>query len=338
MTGTTPRVGEKGEVQPRDEKVYAIVLNWNGLDDTFRCVDGLLALEPPLPHVLVVDNGSRDSPREAVLARFPSVEVIENGENLGYAGGNNAGLRRAVSAGADYAWVLNNDAVPAPSALKRMLETAGAHPRAAAVGSKVVYADRPEIIWATWGEITWLQSLVRLPGQGMRDDGRFDAARTVDWLPGCSILFRTAALAEIGLFDESFFAYHEDADWGARAHESGWECWYDGRAVVRHAVHGSSGGAAHYGGFRKYLSARNSILYARRHGTSAQRAKMAAAILATLPFQYLRRLATGEQAGVSIKVQGWLDGLRNRPLPLEELGLRRGQSEQNPWQRRRPPG
>jgi GT2 family glycosyltransferase len=134
------------------------------------------------------------------------------------------------------------------------------------------------------GRITWLQSLVRLPGQGSRDDGRFDVVRAVEWLPGCSILFRTAALADVGLFDETFFAYHEDADWGARACERGWECWYDGRAVIRHAVHGSSGGAAHYGGFRKYLSARNSIIYARRHGPGP--ARRWSPHLATLPFQY----------------------------------------------------
>jgi GT2 family glycosyltransferase len=212
--------------------------------------------------------------------------------------------------------------VPKPSALKKMLETAVAHGGAAAVGAKIVYADRPDTVWATWGETTWLQSLVRLPGHGRRDDGRYDVVRTVEWLPGCSILFRCGALGEIGLFDEGFFAYHEDADWGTRARERGWECWYDGRAVVRHAVHASSGGVAHYGGFRKYLSARNSIVYASRHGTPAQRVKMAAAILGTLPFQYLRRLATGEQAGVSIKVRGWLDGLRGRPIPMKELGLR----------------
>jgi len=309
------------ETKSRDEKIHAIVLNWNGLDDTLRCVEGLLALEPPVPHVVVVDNGSRVSPRAAISERFASVEVVENRENLGYAAGNNVGIRRALDAGAEHVWVLNNDAVPAPSALKEMLATAAAHPCAAAVGSKVVYADRPDVIWATWGEITWLQSLVRLPGQGMRDDGRFDVERAVEWLPGCSILFRCAALAEIGPFDEIFFAYHEDADWGARARERGWECWFNGRSVVRHAVHGSSGGVAHYGGFRKYLSARNSILYARRHGSAADRTKMAAAILATLPFQYLRRLATGEQAGIHMKVRGWMDGLRGRPLPLVELGL-----------------
>lgn len=310
--------------QGREEgpKVTAVVLNWNGLDDTLRAVAALLTLDPPLPHVLVVDNGSNTSPRGAIEKSFPTVEVIETGQNYGYAGGNDAGIAHALEAGAEYVWVLNNDAVPAPTALRELLATATAHPRAGAVGSKIVYADRPEVVWATWGEITWRQSLIRLPGKDRRDDGRFDLERGVEWLPGCSVLFRREALEEVGFFDEDFFAYHEDADWGARARTLGWECWYQGRSVVRHAVHGSSGGAAHYGGFRKYLSARNSVLYARRHGSLGQRAKMALAILATLPFVYLRRKLSGEEEGVRIKIRGWLDGLRGRPIPFEELGLR----------------
>jgi GT2 family glycosyltransferase len=304
------------------ETVWVIVLNWNGLEDTLRAVRGLEALRPFAPRICVVDNGSLVSPREALADGFADVELVESAENLGYAGGNNLGIRRALARGAEFVWVLNNDAVPEPDALEQLLATATAQPRAGAIGSKVVYADRPDVVWASWGEISWQQSLVRLPGQGCHDDGRYGGERRVEWLPGCSIMFRRAALEEVGTFDEAFFAYHEDADWGARALSRGWECWYNGRSVVRHAVHGSSGGVAHYGGFRKYLSARNSVLYARRHGTALQRAKMAAAIAATLPFQYLRRLASGEQAGVSMKVRGWRDGLTDRPIPLKELGLK----------------
>lgn len=302
--------------------VYAVVLDWNGVEDTLRAVAALHALEAPLPRVVVVDNGSRSSPRRRIEERFPSVAVIETGENLGYAGGNAAGIRHALTAGADFVWVLNNDAMPARDALRELLATASREPRAGAIGSKIVYADRPDVVWATWGEISWLQSLVRLPGQGRPDDGRYDVERKVEWIPGCSIMLRRAALEEVGGFDESFFAYHEDADWGARAAARGWECWYNGRSVVRHAVHGSSGGAAHYGGFRKYLSARNSVLYALRHGTPVQRLRFAAAIVLTLPFQFVRRLFSGEQAGVRMKLRGWRDALAGRPIPLEELGLR----------------
>jgi GT2 family glycosyltransferase len=175
----------------------------------------------------------------------------------------------------------------------------------------------------TWGRVTWLQSLIALEGQDAPDGPRYDGEHRVDWIPGCSILFRTAALREVGFFDEDFFAYHEDVDWAARAGKRGWEMWYTGDSRIEHAIHASSGGeAASYMGFRSYLSARNSVLYARRHGSLRQQAVMAGAVVATLPFQWLRRRLRGQQAGVHMKLKGWRDGLAGKPVPLEELGLR----------------
>jgi len=175
----------------------------------------------------------------------------------------------------------------------------------------------------TWGTVTWLQSLIALAGQDAEDSPRFDGEHRVKWIPGCSILFRADALRQVGLFDEDFFAYHEDVDWAARAEKLGWELWYTGDSRIDHSIHASSGGeAASYMGFRSYLSARNSVLYALRHGTRAQQARMAAAILVTLPFQWVRRRLRGQQAGVRMKLRGWRDGLARRPIPFEELGLR----------------
>ena len=179
----------------------------------------------------------------------------------------------------------------------------------------------------TWGRVTWLQSLIGIVGQNRVDGPAYEGERSVDWLPGCSLLMRADALHEIGYFDENFFAYHEDVDWAARARARGWELWYTSAARVDHRVHASSGGEAEYGGFRKYLSARNSVLYARRHGTAAQILLMGVSILATLPFQYGKRLLSGESAGVTIKIRGWLDALGGRPIPLEALGLREKSSE-----------
>jgi GT2 family glycosyltransferase len=292
--------------------------------------------------VLVVDNGSRESPRAALQdmraarddahaaiqdaratrdAAGVAVELIENPRNLGYAGGNNVGIRAALARDADFVWILNNDATVEPETLAHLLATAARHPRAAGVGGKVLRADRPGTIWVAWGRVTWRQSLIALVGADAADDGRFDGEHVVPWIPGTSILLRGTALGAIGLFEEEYFAYHEDVEWAARAHAAGWELWYTGAARTIHAVHGSSGGAGHYGGFRKYLSARNSILYAKRHGRPWQQALMGAAIVATLPFQFARRFATGEHPGVAIKVRGWWDGLRGRPIPLRDLGL-----------------
>jgi GT2 family glycosyltransferase len=306
-------------------RVTAVVLNWNGTEDTVECVRSLNALELPEGvslDVLVVDNGSRVGPAAALREAGLAAAILFTGANRGYAGGNNAGIRHAGRAGADFVWVLNNDTVVAPDALAPLLRSAAGHASAAVFGSRVVRADDPSRIWVAWGRVTWRQSLIALEGEGAPDGPRFDGERDVEWIPGCALFFRTRALAEVGGFDERFFAYHEDVDWAARAARAGWSSRYVGASRVTHRVHGSSGGAAHYGGFRKYLSARNSLLYAFKHGRSAQIAWMAAWIAITLPFQLARRALSGEVAGVTIKVRGWVDALLGRPLPLDDLGLR----------------
>lgn len=303
-------------------KVVAVVLDWNGSDDTARCVRSLAAVRYPALEILVVDNGSRVGPEAALRAAGLHATVIATGRNEGYAGGNNVGIRWALARGADFVWILNNDAEVDADALAPLVDAARRHPRAGVLGSRVLRGDDPSRLWVAWGEVTWRQSLIRLVGESEADGPRWDGERDVEWIPGCALLFRAAALAEVGGFDEDFFAYHEDVDWAARARAKGWTCRYVGASRVVHHIHGSSGGASHYGGFRKYLSARNTVLYARRHGNRGQVLILCLSILVTFPFQLLRRALTGEAAGVWIKQRGWRDGLAGRPIPFKELGLR----------------
>ena len=307
------------ESRPR---VTAVVLNWNGLEDTLVCLRSVVRSDWPELDVLVVDNGSRQSAAPHVREAYPQVRVLENATNLGYAGGNNVGIRDALARGADYVWILNNDTEVEAATLYELVQTATARPRVGAVGGKVLRSDDPRRLWVAWGVVTWRQSLVGLVGEDARDDGLYDGEREVEWIPGCSVLYSAEALRVVGALDDDFFAYHEDADWAERARRAGWQCWYTGAARTYHAVHGSSGGPGHYGGFRKYLSARNSILYARKHGTPAQRARLYLWIALTLPFVWLRRAASGEAGGVAMKVRGWRDGWLGRELPLVDLGLR----------------
>lgn len=311
-------------------RVTVVVLDWNGASDTVRCVRSLAAVADEADvSVLVVDNGSATPTAGALAQAGLDVPVLRLEENLGYAGGNNAGLREALARGADFAWVLNNDAEVVVGSLAALLDAAARNPRAAALAPRVVRGDDPKRIWVAWGEVTWRQSLVGLVGEDAADGPAWDVERDAPWLPGCALLLRASALAEVGLFDEDFFAYHEDVDWAARAQAKGWSCRYVGASRVVHHIHGSSGGAAHYGGFRKYLSARNSVLYALRHGSVWQRFRLGLSIVVSFPFQLARRALTGEAAGVWIKLRGWKDALAGKPIPFEELGLkpdRRGES------------
>lgn len=305
---------------PAWPRVLVVILNWNGADDTIACLTSLAAVDYPSFDTLVIDNGSRQSVAPLVRARFPGVECIELPINLGYAGGNNVGLRYALERHYEFVYVLNNDAVVDPGTLRAAV-TAAADPRIAAVGGKVLAFDDPGRLWMTYGAVDYRQSLVSLAGWGERDRGQYDAARDVEWVPGCALLLSCRALAEVGLFDERFFAYHEDVDWCTSARERGWRIRYAPDAVVRHRGNRTLGGPA-YVSPRKYLSARSTVLYARKHATPAQRIKLWASIVVTLPFVFLRRLPTGEAGGVRYKVRGWLDGVRDREPPFEEFGLR----------------
>ena len=301
--------------------VAVIVLNWNGTDDTLECLRSLMQLDYPRYEIVVVDNGSQPSPREQIKERFPSVTYLETGLNLGYAGGNNVGIRHALAEGHDYVFVLNNDTKVEPDVLRHGVAVAESDASIGVLGVKIIAWEDPTRLWVAYGEVTYRQGLVRLIGYFNLDDGAFDEQKDVEWVPGTAMLFRRRALETVGLFDEEFFAYHEDVDWCTAARKRGFRVVFAPGARIYHKGHRSSGGKG-YVTPRQYLAGRNMVLYVRKHATALQAAKFMAFQLVTLPLQYVRRLLTGEQAGVSSKVRGMLDALRGRPLPLVELGLR----------------
>jgi GT2 family glycosyltransferase len=300
--------------------VAAIVLDWNGGEEAVAAVDSLRESAYPGLRILLVDNASRVPVLDLVRRRDPTVATIRNPINLGYAGGNNVGLRAAFEGGADYALVLNNDARVRPDTVARLVAVARRDERIAAVGAKILRADRPDRLWMAWGEVSWRQSLVRLVGGDQPDGAAFGRERDVDWVSGCALLLARRAVEEIGLFDEDFFAYHEEVDWCARARARGLRIVYAPEAVVLHRGEASSGGGG-YVSRKQYFAGRNTVLFVRRHGTAAQRLRFAAAVAVTMPFQLLRRRLRGEQAGVWLKLRGMRDALAGRPIPRAELGL-----------------
>ena len=137
---------------------------------------------------------------------------------------------------------------------------------------------------------------------------------------GAALLLTRRGLERVGLFDEEFFAYLEEVDWCARARAAGLRVVWAGDAVVEHRGEASSGGGS-YVSRKQYLVARNAVLFARRHGSLAQRLMFFTFFFGSLPLQWLRRWPRGEAAGVGLKLRGVCDALRGRPLPRAALGL-----------------
>jgi GT2 family glycosyltransferase len=298
-------------------RVAAVIVHWRDPEATLGCVASLAREDVD---VIVVENGPAAPVAERLAKAAPTTTCVRSAENRGYAGGANLGIAAARARGAEIVLVLNDDVRVEPGATAAALRVLDADRRVAAVGPKVLARDEPGRLWLAWGEITWRQSLVRLVGAGELDGPRFARERDVEWIAGCAMWLRGAALERLGLFDEAFFAYHEEVEWCTRARAGGWRVVYCPAAVVRHTGRGGSASASVR--VRKYFAARNSVLFARRHGTRAQRVKLAAFLGASLPLELLWHAPRGDADNVVLKIKGVRDALLGRPPPFEALGLR----------------
>lgn len=295
-------------------RISAVVVHWRDPAATLACLASL-AREPEID-VLVVDNGSRHP-----LAVPPGVRYVRSEENRGYAGGANLGIRDALARRAEVVLLLNDDVRVHPGAACSALRVLDRDPRVAAVGAKVLAREDPQRLWLAWGRVTYRQSLVALCGAGELDGPAYAEERDVEWIAGCAMWLRARALAAVGLFDEEFFAYHEEVEWCARARAAGWRVVYCPDAVVTHGGRGTSTAVASVR-VRKYFTARNMVLYARRHASPVQRAKLACFLVGTLPLQLLWNLPRGRAGEVVLKMRGVRDALTGRRPPFEALGLR----------------
>jgi GT2 family glycosyltransferase len=298
-------------------RVGVVVLHFGDPTDTLSCVRSVTASRQPAEPLVVIDNGTGTLEEADLRAAAPGVTFVVVPENLGFAGGANFGIRRALDAGADAVLLLNNDARVEADCLGELARVAASDARIGAVGAKVLSAARGDTLWAAWGVLTWRAALVEMVGRGMGDGPRFSERRDVDAVPGCVMLLTGAALADVGLLDEEFFAYHEDLDWCVRARRRGWRIVFAPAARAHHRGEGSFAQAGPATPAR-YLSARNTVVFARKHARLLESAGLALRIAMSLPVKWL----TGDRAATALLARGYLDGLLRRPIPYRELGLR----------------
>lgn len=282
-------------------RVYIIIVNWNGWRDTVECLESLLLLEYPDFRIVVCDNGSEDdsilklrewgeitfsSPVWQELSRTVAENgggnkdtrftLVANGENLGFAGGNNTGLRYALACGdAGYCWLLNNDTVVDAFALTAMVQRLNEKPDAGMCGSTLREYDNRNKIQALGGAVyyKWLGIAWHI-GRTISGDVLPDQAlveKKMDYVVGASLLVRSTYLKEVGLMAEDYFLYFEEIDWVSRG-QGRYSLAYAPESVVYHKVGASVGTATNPR--RKsltcdYYSLRNRLLFTRRYCTAA---------------------------------------------------------------------
>lgn len=204
--------------------VSVIVLNYNNTTDIDDCLESLLHQNYPQYEIIVVDNGSTDGSADHVAKKFPGLQLIRNKTNAGFAAGNNAGIRKAKG---ELIALFNNDAVADKNWLREIVHVAQSSGKIGIVGGKVLLKN-PK------GKLAWTGGRLRMcPPTGLNITEE-DEQQYVDWISGCSLLFKRELLDKVGYLDEGYFMYFEDIDFCLQAKRAGYEVVYAPQAVVWH--------------------------------------------------------------------------------------------------------
>lgn len=253
--------------------IAVIVLNWNGKKDTLDCLKYLDKQQIDANfQVIVVDNGSADDSVTAIKKRFPDVDVISSKANLGFAQGNNIGIKFALEKGADYIVVLNNDTIQDTNLLRELQLVLEDNPKAAITVPKIYFAkgyefhkerykenEKGKVLWYAGGVIDWSNVVGHHRGVDEIDKGQFDKLEETEYATGCCFMIKRSVLEKVGLFDQRYFLYYEDSDLSMRVKREGFSIYFVPKAKMWHKNAGSAGGSGST--LQDYYITRNRLLF-----------------------------------------------------------------------------
>src|SRR5215203_1246099 len=252
--------------------VHIIILNWNGLNDTSECLAAIKKLTYPNVHVQVIDNASKNGEAEIIEQRFPEVEVLKQTENLGFCGGCNAGMKKALAENADFVMLLNNDAIVSPNLIEALVEGYEGLENPGAVSPVIFKYPETDKIWfsiARW-EAFWKtgEAKFRLALDedyaSLKDKNPYET----EFACGCCLFVSTDVIKRIGLFDERYFAFFDEAEWCVRMKKQGFTSYIVPSAFMYHKVGGSTPSLVSI-----YLLARNRLLWMKENLSFRQKIK-----------------------------------------------------------------
>lgn len=273
-------------------RVFAVVLNYNSTDLTRECLDSLVKIQIPNSkfQIILIDNGSRKEEAEKLAGSVlpgtgkPRIKFIASKRNLGFAGGNNLGIKCALENKADYVLILNNDTEVDKDFAQELIRVIKLDKSIGAAAPKIYFApgfefhkkryqksELGKVIWGVGGIMDWDNVLGRHRGVDEVDRGQYDRIEEIDYASGCCFLIKREVLEKVGLFNESYFLYYEDVDLSERLKKAGYKTMYVPKAAIWHKNAGSGGGSG--SDLQDYYITRNRLLFGLKYAPA--RSKLA---------------------------------------------------------------
>jgi GT2 family glycosyltransferase len=249
--------------------VGIVILNWNGLDDTLRCLKSLEQTKNSAikREIVLIDNGSTADPADQIRRDFPDVDFVRLESNIGYAAGCNLGAKRMLARGADFILFLNNDTISSASFLDELIKDFDADHSIGIASPLIREISNPERIDFAGGHINFALGTFQHERRGPASLAPFET----DYVSGCCMIVSRAAIEQVGLFDEKLFAYFEDVDLCLRAQRAGFKTVCVPGVTVRHKGSASTQRELTQGTtspLKHYLIARNRVVIVNRYAPS----------------------------------------------------------------------
>ena len=239
-------------------KLSIITVNYNGLKDTCALIESIPFNENM--EVIVVDNASTQDEANIIQKQFPQVKVIRSEKNLGFAGGNNLGIKESKG---DYIFLINNDTIFKNFNVESLINRLESSPNISIVCPKIrfTWGTKP-IQYTGYTQLSKITVRNQAIGYGEEDHGQYDTAHPTPYAHGAAMLIKREAIEKVGLIPEDYFLYYEELDWSMMFTRADYEIWYDPACTIYHKESQSTGQSSH---LRTYYMTRNRLLLVKRN-------------------------------------------------------------------------
>jgi GT2 family glycosyltransferase len=282
---------------PSTPSVFIIILNFNSKEDIFDCIESVLVQNYKPFEIIIVDNGSIDDSVKELKQRYPEITLIENGTNLGYAQGNNIGMRYALDKGADYVVILNPDTVVNENWLSGLISTGERYKDVGIIGSKLLMFYNPDLINSYGHNLTCI-AMAYDNGFGKVDGADFGKEKEVMSVCGASFAIKSAVIKKVGYLDKIYFNYYEDVDYCIRSIYAGFKVMVTPDSVVYHKV---SKGTASSSSKAIFWSKRNQYLFMLKYFPFSKFLKYSPQLL-KLEYRQIYNLVVFNKSGLLLKI------------------------------------